>query len=185
MCEDFRSWRIRRGWPCIALISIFFAAVALQDDDFQPGPKWNWPKGRTRVEPGLLPHQTLSEAFRWPEKIKSAVKLLNEPSAGLEQAIIFKEKVLTVSSHFSGVCTQSRAAMVLESHGISPRFKHARGPVVFVIARKCMGEFVNFCNVTGHPNSYELLYLLFFKIYFLLQGFLHGEMQARPKDFEP
>ena len=39
-------------------------------------------------------------------------------------------RTLRMASNFSGICTQSRAAMILQEHQMGVAFQHVRGPVL-------------------------------------------------------
>ena len=83
-------------------------------------------KSAHKVLPHEFPAQTLEQAFQWPSVVCSALKEMTPNlGTGLEP-MLNRRKVVTVSSHFSGICTQSRAADALESNGIGIKFHHAR-----------------------------------------------------------
>lgn len=92
----------------------------------QPYPK-GWPANRPRFAFGSTPTKSILEAFRWPEVAKKNLEAILEnhpPENGTP--LVTTGKRLKISSHFSGVCTQSRAAAVLEQHQVGVSFEYAR-----------------------------------------------------------
>ena len=97
---------------------------AWQDEDS----KFKWPKARKRVVPTDYERLTLKEAFAaWP---RAVVRFCKNMRLDIMQEkpdmppLIAGKTTLTIASHFSGVCTQSRAAAILHAHDIGVKFKH-------------------------------------------------------------
>ena len=94
----------------------------------------NWPTLRAKVRPVDRPAKTIDEAFNWPVVVKKNLKEILRnlgPNAGTP--IICTGRLLKMTSNFSGICTQSRAAAVLQSHEMGVSFKHVRDPSVFLV----------------------------------------------------
>ena len=83
-----------------------------------------WPKRYKSITPIPERSQSVQQAFQWP-----AVALQNLDSLKLELApgekpLLLSGRTLSVSSNFSGICSQSRGARVLQSHGFGCSFEH-------------------------------------------------------------
>lgn len=95
--------------------------------DGQPYPM-GWPSDRQKIVPSELPPMTLLEAFQWPKVVKANLnKILENFDTEDGNPLITQNRRLQVTSHFSGVCTQSHAAQVLQSNGMGT-FDHVRDP---------------------------------------------------------
>lgn len=100
--------------------------------DGQPFPHC-WPSSRPKVLPESCPSKTLEQAFAWPSVVKrNLTKVLDQLGPGDGTPLISTGKCLKASSHFSGICTQSRAAMVLQEHQMGVSFSHVKGSAVCV-----------------------------------------------------
>lgn len=98
----------------------------------QPFPA-GWPSERPRVRPNACPSKTMQEAFAWPTVAKrNLAGILSNLDPGVKP-LIATGKCLKVSSHFSGMCTQSRGAMILEAHGFGVTFQHVWGSFAVVL----------------------------------------------------
>lgn len=96
----------------------------LGDLEGQPFPK-GWPKGRPKLLPEDFPAKTVEEAFQWPLVVRKNLEhILGNMNPADGKPLITTGKRLKTTSHFSGVCTQSRAAMVVEGHGMGVKFRH-------------------------------------------------------------
>lgn len=86
-----------------------------------------WPKCRKwPVTADAAVPQTLAEAFGWPSVVREEMKEhLKDISAG-HAVVAAVKRPLQTTSHWSGICTQSRASIVLESnHVVACSFTHA------------------------------------------------------------
>ena len=100
------------------------------DDDEEPSPS-KWPKDRCRIKMDTEPSKTLLEAFSWPTTVKKTMeKVLKEDVPGDAKPVIAAGMTLKVASHFSGVCSQTRGAMVLQENGFGVSFQHVRNSII-------------------------------------------------------
>ena len=84
-----------------------------------------WTSSRPRVPPSTKSRQTLVQAFSWPQHVCSILREVKEEQKDMtKKPLICAAKILATTSHFSGVCTQSRAGQVLENNGSGLKFKH-------------------------------------------------------------
>lgn len=92
----------------------------------QPYPT-KWPKHRNFHDINQCQKQSLQDAFNWPAIVRDAMRehLLSLGSSAQPLAADCN-RCLTVSSHWSGVCTQSRGSQILAANDVvGCRFKHA------------------------------------------------------------
>lgn len=67
----------------------------------------------------------MEEAFQWPLVVrKNLENILGSLVPGDGKPLIKSGRCLKTTSHFSGVCAQSRAAMVVQAHGMGVTFRH-------------------------------------------------------------
>lgn len=94
-----------------------------------------WPSNRPRLYPADIGPKTLVEAFQWPKIARQNLnKILSNLAPGDPKPLVTTAKRLRVSSHFSGVCAQTRASQVLESNSLgNVTFEHVRGSFVYVM----------------------------------------------------
>ena len=71
---------------------------------------------------------SLQEAFSWPAKISDILHSDILPSTK-GRPLISSGREITIASNFSGVCTQSRSAAVLQANKIGVTFRHVRRSV--------------------------------------------------------
>ena len=83
-----------------------------------------WPKSKKKVVPDPAKAQTLEEAFQWPVKAKTNLQKLIQELPGHLRPVLLSGRELSVASSFSGICSQSRGALVLQAHNYGCNFKH-------------------------------------------------------------
>ena len=106
----------------------------------QPYPQ-SWPRSRPKVKLSLYPQKSLAEAFAWPTVVKRNLEeILNNLDPHDGTPVVSSGRSLKMSSNFSGICTQSRAARVLEEHQMGVSFKHVRGP--FVLRNRIISQML-------------------------------------------
>jgi hypothetical protein len=116
-----------------------------------------WPKGYRKVVVDQSKAQSLAEAFSWPSKAKVNLEKLTEQIGSEFKPVLLADRELTVSSNFSGVCSQSRGTMVLQAHGFGKcRFRH----VSFCEkAKQCQHKLVrDFPNACVYTDQLHLLH---------------------------
>lgn len=92
-----------------------------------------WPRLYKRVVPDPSLEQTIEEAFAWPVKAKRNLEILK---AGIKpdcKPALLSGRTLTLSSNFSGICSQSRGARILENHSFGSFFRHVQSSVLHVV----------------------------------------------------
>ena len=83
-----------------------------------------WPKHYKKVAPDPEKSQSLVEAFSWPVKAKQNLARIVEALPADRHPVLLSNRRLSCTSNFSGVCSQTRAAMVLEAHKFGCQFAH-------------------------------------------------------------
>ena len=83
-----------------------------------------WPKHLKRQLPCDVESQSLQEAFAWPTKVKENMKNLLAKIRDKSCPIISSGKCLQLTSHFSGICSQTRGAQILQNHDFGVSFEH-------------------------------------------------------------
>ena len=82
-----------------------------------------WPKTLKKSYPEQMKAQSIHEAFQWPVKALRNLQGLKETMKNFKP-VLLSNRELTISSNFSGICSQSRGACILQSHGFGCRFRH-------------------------------------------------------------
>jgi len=84
-----------------------------------------WPSAFKRIPPTSDNVQSLKDAFGWPAKVKEK---LPDVVASMQKSghipVISTGLCLRVASFFSGICSQSRGAQILQNHGFGVSFSH-------------------------------------------------------------
>lgn len=84
-----------------------------------------WPSAFKRIPPTSDNVQSLRDAFGWPAQVKEK---LPDVVASIEKnghiPVISTGLCLRVASFFSGICSQSRGAQILQNHGFGVSFSH-------------------------------------------------------------
>lgn len=92
----------------------------------EPYPQ-KWPKCNFRPHEILQisEHQSLQQAFQWPSIVREVLNQHIQDLGG--DCLAGTDVELTLSSHWSGVCTQSQGAKILQSNGVTKcKFRHVR-----------------------------------------------------------
>ena len=92
-----------------------------------------WPKLYKKRVPNASCSQSLQETFNWPAKAKANLEKLSEQvGPGVKPALLYGKRQ-SISSNFSGICSQSRGSQILENHSFGPgcHFNHVTGLVDF------------------------------------------------------
>lgn len=83
-----------------------------------------WPRAYKTVVPHRDDGQSLQQAFLWAEKAKANLEKLKLEVKPGEKPALLSNATFAVSSNFSGICSASRGARVLEAHGFGCQFRH-------------------------------------------------------------
>ena len=81
-----------------------------------------WPKHLQRQIPQPGSTQDLPEAFAWPSKAKANASRIREKMEG--SPILGSGARISLCSFFSGICSQSRGADILQNHEFGVSFDH-------------------------------------------------------------
>ena len=94
-----------------------------------------WPRMFKKRVPRADHAQSLQDVFRWPLLAKENLERLKTELDPDVKPLLLSNKNLTISSNFSGICSQSRGSKILESHAIgSVSFQHVIDSVRFVLS---------------------------------------------------
>lgn len=85
-----------------------------------------WPKLYKRVVPDSSIEQTIQEAFAWPVKAKKNLEILKAEMNPDHKPALLSGRTFTISSNFSGICSQSRGARILENYSFGCFFQHVQ-----------------------------------------------------------
>ena len=84
-----------------------------------------WPSTFKRIPPTPGNTQSLKEAFGWPAQVKEKLPgVIASMQEGGHIPVISSGRCLKVASFFSGICSQSRGAQILQNHGFGVSFSH-------------------------------------------------------------
>ena len=104
---------------------------------------YSWPSDRPKIDLEACPAKSLADAFKWPQVVKTNLKeILRNIGPSQGTPLVGSGQCLTTSSFFSGVCTQTRAAMVLEANAMGVSFQHARGSFLLNVTLTALVFFV-------------------------------------------
>lgn len=85
---------------------------------------YKWPKSYKWIVPDLSRAQSLEDAFEWSAKARLNLEDLKKGLKQDEMPALVSGKCFTVSSNFSGICSQSRGSKIIEQHGFGCSFQH-------------------------------------------------------------
>ena len=85
-----------------------------------------WPRRYGRVVPSLDRGQSIQETFSWPAKVRANLEQLKSELEREEKPALLSEATFRVTSNFSGICSASRGAHILEAHQFGCRFEHVQ-----------------------------------------------------------